>query len=111
MAIDGTLIVDRSTGSLYYTGGEYMTKQRHESHPAIVQRLRRVEGQVRSIAAMIESGRSCLDVAQQLAAATSALMGAKDTFIRDHIDHCLTGAVGSDGRDQLSELKAITKFL
>ncbi|MEK1890659.1 MAG: metal-sensing transcriptional repressor [Phyllobacterium sp.] len=67
--------------------------------------------QVRSIVAMIKSKRSCVDVAQQPAAATSALASAKDTFIRDHIDHCLVGAAGSDQRDQLSELKAITKFL
>ena len=88
-----------------------MDKHIHHSHPEIVKRLRRVEGQVRSIAAMIEGGRACLEVAQQLAAATSALTGAKNTFIRDHIDHCLTGAAGSDSREQLTELKAITKFL
>lgn len=88
-----------------------MPKHQHQSHPDIVKRLRRVEGQIRSIAAMIEDGRSCVDVAQQLAAATSALSGAKDHFIRDHIDHCLVSAAGNTGRTQLNELKAITKFL
>lgn len=83
----------------------------HHSHPEIVKRLRRVEGQVRSIAAMIEAGRPCLEVAQQLAAATSALASAKTTFVRDHIDNCLSGPAGFDMRDQLIELKAITKFL
>ena len=88
-----------------------MPKHQHQSHPDIVKRLRRVEGQIRSIAAMIEDGRGCVDVAQQLAAATSALSGAKDKFIRDHVDHCLVGAAGSSSRGQLDELKAITKFL
>lgn len=88
-----------------------MPKHQHKSHPDIVKRLRRVEGQVRSIAQMIEDGRGCLDVAQQLAAATSALTGAKDHFIRDHIDHCLVTAAGSTSRNELNELKAITKFL
>lgn len=88
-----------------------MPKHEHKSHPDIVKRLHRVEGQIRSIAAMIEDGRSCVDVAQQLAAATSALSGAKDHFIRDHIDHCLVTAAGKSGRAQLDELKAITKFL
>ncbi len=88
-----------------------MSDQIHHSHPEIIKRLRRVEGQVRSIAAMIEEGRSCLEVAQQLAAATSALANAKATFVRDHIDNCLSGPAGSDMRDQLIELKAITKFL
>lgn len=88
-----------------------MPKHQHQSHPDIIKRLRRVEGQIRSIVAMIEEGRNCLDVAQQLAAANSALTGAKDNFIRDHIDHCLVTAAGTTGRNQLNELKAITKFL
>lgn len=88
-----------------------MAKHQHNSHPDIIKRLRRVEGQIRSIVAMIEEGRGCVDVAQQLAAANSALNGAKDHFIRDHIDHCLVTAAGSTGRNQLNELKAITKFL
>ena len=88
-----------------------MSKDIHHSHPEIIKRLRRVEGQVRSIATMIEEGRSCLEVAQQMAAAASALASAKDTFIRDHIDHCLNGTGTSGVRNQLIELKAITKFL
>ena len=88
-----------------------MNEHSHHSHPEIIKRLRRVEGQVRSIATMIEEGRSCLEVAQQLAAATSALASAKDNFIRDHIDHCLNGTGASGVRNQLTELKAITKFL
>lgn len=88
-----------------------MTEQNHHSHPEVIKRLRRVEGQVRSIVTMIEENRSCLEVAQQLAAAASALASAKDSFIRDHIDHCLNGTGTSDVRSQLTELKAITKFL
>ena len=88
-----------------------MTDEIHHTHPEIIKRLRRIEGQVRSIATMIEAGRSCLDIAQQLSAATNALDSAKDTFIRDHIDHCLVGAAGEDQSDQLTDLKAITKFL
>jgi DNA-binding FrmR family transcriptional regulator len=82
----------------------------HHTHPEILKRLKRVEGQIRSIVAMIEAGRSCVDVAQQFAAATSAIASAKDTFIRDHIDHCLNGS-HDDLEAQLLELKAITKYL
>jgi hypothetical protein len=38
----------------------------HETPPDIVKRLRRAEGHPRSIVDMIESGRSCLEIAQQL---------------------------------------------
>ena len=50
---------------------------------------------------MIESGRTRLNVVQQLAAATTALMGAKDTSSATPIDHSMVSAVGSDGRDKL----------
>jgi len=45
-----------------------MTDHRHASHPAIVERLKRAEGHRRSVVAMIEAGKPCLDIAQQLEA-------------------------------------------
>lgn len=42
---------------------------------------------------MIETGRPCLDIAQQLHAVESAVAEAKRTLIRDHLDHCLGAAV------------------
>lgn len=86
----------------------------HETHPAILKRLKRVEGQLRSIRAMIEEGRPCLEVAQQLQAAASAVHAAKKTFINDHLDHCLDHAVSPGGRTahaSIDEFKAITKYL
>ncbi len=38
----------------------------HQSHPEIVKRLRRAEGHLRRVIAMVEEGRPCLDLAQQL---------------------------------------------
>lgn len=86
----------------------------HETHPLVLKRLKRAEGQLRSIRAMIEAGRPCLEVAQQLQAAESAVHAAKKTFINDHLDHCLDHAVGASGRKagaQMAEFKAITKYL
>lgn len=86
----------------------------HETHPDVLKRLKRAEGQLRSVREMIEAGRPCLQVAQQLQAAASAVHEAKKTFINDHLDHCLDEAVGRDGRTrraQLGEFKAITRYL
>ena len=86
----------------------------HGSHPAIVKRLRRAEGHLRSISAMIESGRPCLDVAQQLFAVEKAIAQAKKTLIQDHIDHCLEQAAGPlprDKRGPLIEFKELAKYL
>ncbi|BDA84262.1 metal resistance protein [Aureimonas sp. SA4125] len=88
-----------------------MSPDPHHSHAEIVKRLKRIEGQVRSCAAMIEAGRPCPDIAQQLSAATNALTSAKNTFIRDHIEHCLVGATEADAAGQLAELKTMTKYL
>lgn len=84
----------------------------HETHPQILKRLKRAEGQVRSIAAMIESGRPCLEIAQQLQAVESAIRAAKKTLIHDHIDHCLGEAAdGRATRASIEEFKTVTKYL
>jgi len=63
---------------------------------------------------MIEAGKPCLDIAQQLQAVEKAISNAKRTLIQDHLDHCLEETIGVLPRDQrqpIDEFKAITKFL
>ena len=86
-----------------------MTK--HVSHPKIIQRLKRVDGHLRSIVTMLEQGRSCLDLSQQLHAVEKAVGNAKRELIHDHIEHCLDDGAGSDGKSSLKELKQLTKYL
>lgn len=86
----------------------------HQSHAAIVKRLKRAEGHLRSIVTMIESERACVDIAQQLHAVEKAICQAKRTLIQDHIDHCLEDSVGALTRGErapLDEFKQITKYL
>ena len=86
----------------------------HTTHPEIVNRLKRAEGHLRSIVEMIESGRGCLDIAQQLHAVEKAVGNAKRALIHDHIDHCLEQTVGPmsrNARGPLEEFKEITKYL
>lgn len=86
----------------------------HQTHPEIVKRLKRAEGHLRSIVAMIEAGRPCADVAQQLQAVEKAVIQAKKTFIQDHLDHCLEDLahpLDGRGRSSLDEFKEITKYL
>jgi DNA-binding FrmR family transcriptional regulator len=86
----------------------------HTSHPDIIKRLKRADGHLKSIITMLEEGRSCLDIAQQLQAVESAVGNAKKTLVRDHIDHCLDHAVRHGSKhadDTIREFKAITKYL
>jgi DNA-binding FrmR family transcriptional regulator len=83
----------------------------HETHPQIVSRLKRAAGHLGSVIGMIEGGRPCLDLAQQLHAVESAVANAKRMLIHDHMEHCLNGASGLDPRKALEEMKALTKYL
>ncbi|SMF04655.1 hypothetical protein NreA [Tistlia consotensis] len=86
----------------------------HQSHPEIVKRLKRADGHLRSIVEMIEAGRPCLDIAQQLHAVEKAIGQAKKTLIQDHLDNCLEEVVGPLAREQrrpIDEFKEITKYL
>lgn len=87
----------------------------HQSHLAIVKRLKRAEGHLRALIGMIEAGRPCLDLAQQLHAVENAVANAKRELIHDHIDHCLDDAAsnsnGKTARAALAEFKAISKYL
>ncbi len=79
----------------------------HASHPDIVKRLKRADGHLRSVIAMIEAGRPCVDLAQQLHAVEAAVTNAKRGLIHDHIEHCLQGG----SRHELEELKQLAKYL
>ena len=87
---------------------------RHETHPEIVKRLKRAAGHLQSVIAMIDEGRPCLDLAQQLHAVEKAVGEAKKTLIHDHVDHCLevsASGKGGSAKTMLNEFKAISKYL
>ncbi len=86
----------------------------HTTHPEVVKRLRRVEGHLKSIIGMLEEGRDCLSIAQQMQAVEKAIVNAKKTLVHDHIDHCLEHAVrdsSRSSRDTIREFQEITKYL
>jgi len=54
--------------------------------------MRRIEGQVRGIAKMIESDEYCIDVLTQVSAATKALEAVALGLLDEHLKHCVTQA-------------------
>lgn len=80
----------------------------HASHPALIARLKRADGHLRAVIAMLEAGKPCVDVAQQLQAVEKAVTNAKRVLIHDHIDHCLEVDGSTSDR---AELKTITRYL
>jgi CsoR family transcriptional regulator, copper-sensing transcriptional repressor len=72
-------------------------------------RLRKIEGQVRGIAKMIEEDKYCIDVLTQISAANSALRSVALNLLDEHLDHCVSHAVaegGEEARVKLAEASA-----
>jgi DNA-binding FrmR family transcriptional regulator len=92
--------------------GEWaMAHKAHSTHPAIIKRLNRATGHLRSIVTMVEDDRPCVDIAQQLQAVENAIASAKRALINDHIDHCLVHAEEGDGPQQaIDQFRAISKY-
>lgn len=80
----------------------------HATHPALIARLKRADGHLRAVIEMLEAGKPCLDVAQQLQAVEKAVTNAKRALIHDHMDHCLDTEGSETDR---AELKAISRYL
>lgn len=62
--------------------------------------LRRIEGQVRGIAAMIEEERYCADIITQVAAVRESLRTVARNLMRNHLRHCAAAAMQRHGRDR-----------
>ena len=62
-------------------------------------RLRRIEGQVRGVAKMIDDDKYCIDVLTQISAVTSALQSVALGLLDEHLGHCVSHAVAQGGQD------------
>lgn len=72
-------------------------------------RLRRVEGQVRGIAKMIDEDKYCIDVLTQISAVNSALQSVALALLDEHLGHCVSHAVavgGGEAEQKLAEASA-----
>lgn len=86
---------------------------RHASHTDIGNRLKRSAGHLQKVIAMLEAGRPCAELAQQLHAVERAIVAAKKVLIQDHIDHCLSYPhEDAEARAAtLADLREITRYL
>ncbi len=84
---------------------------RKDIKASCLKRLKRIEGQVRGLARMIEEDRYCIDVVTQTAAARAALRRVEEEVLRDHVGHCVEHAINSgdkaDQRRKIAELMAV----
>lgn len=72
----------------------------HKDKSKLINRLNRVEGQVRGIARMVEDDRYCIDILTQVQAVRAALARVETEILKDHLDHCIEGAIVSGDADE-----------
>ncbi len=96
---DGTVVTHTHTHS-------------HEHTKAVLNRLSRAIGHLKSIKKMVENGRDCSEVLIQLSAVKAAINNTGKVILQDHIQHCLVDAIESGDMKEIEELnKAIDRFI
>ncbi len=80
--------------------------------PRLRNRLNRIEGQVRGIAKMIDEDRYCIDVLTQIQAVRSALARVESELLKQHLEHCIVGAIVSgDAAEQRAKAAELIELL
>jgi hypothetical protein len=77
----------------------------------VLARLRRIVGQVRGIARMVEDDTYCIDVLTQVSAATRALENVALLLLDDHLDHCVRNAAISGGPEADEKLREASQAI
>lgn len=75
--------------------GVYGPAMHRPSKSSLLNRLSRVEGQVRGVARMVEEDRYCVDILTQLQAVRAAVKRVEAELLKEHLEHCVTGAMVS----------------
>lgn len=82
-----------------------------DSKPNILKRLKRIEGQVRGVAKMVDDDRYCIDVITQISAVRAALRRVEEEVLRDHVAHCVEHAIAAgnaaEQREKVAELMEV----
>lgn len=93
-------------------GGEHGAHAHHgyiSDQAAYLNRMKRIQGQVRGVSRMIEDESYCIDILTQISAASSALQAVARGLLDDHLAHCVVDAARQgpeEARDKLAEVSA-----
>jgi CsoR family transcriptional regulator, copper-sensing transcriptional repressor len=76
----------------------------HDDKELVRKRLRRIEGQVRGLQRMVDEERYCIEILDQVSAATSALESVALLLLDEHLSHCVSAAIRAGGDEAESKL-------
>lgn len=88
---------------------QIISKERQEQG---IQRLNRIEGQIKGLKKMLEEGRPCVEILMQLASVQEALRGMTKLMMRNYLENCATEAIRSRAGDEIYDelMEVIFKF-
>ncbi len=87
-------------------------KQRTEKeYKALINRLNRIEGQIRGIRGMVEKDVYCIDILTQVAAVSAALSGFSKELLANHIKTCVMNDIKEGNEETIDELLEVLKKL
>jgi len=93
-----------------FADGRLMLHRTDAERAPLLQRLRRIEGQVRGLQQMIEADRYCLDEVQQVNAINAAMREVALGIIGDHLHAAVASAVEAhDGRAAVEEMITVLR--
>lgn len=91
--------------------GEKLTERNDEEKKKLINRLNRIEGQIRGIRRMIENDAYCVDVLTQTSAAGSALNSFSKDVLTHHLKTCVVRDIKADDENAVEELAELVKKL
>lgn len=90
----------------------HRTKERTEAeHKSLINRLSRIEGQIRGIKNMVENDAYCTDIIMQVSAATAALNSFNKELLASHIKGCVANDIRNGKDDTVDDLVATLQKL
>lgn len=93
-----------------YNMDKKMVPRTEEEIEKIVNRLKRIEGQVRGVQKMVEDNRYCVDILVQISAITAALNKVGLNLLERHVSHCVSKAIREgSGEESIRELMDVIK--
>ena len=106
MTSDATLTSD-ATGIPDATGAPHQHGYMDDK-TQYLQRMKRIEGQARGIAKMIDEEKYCIDILTQISALTRAIQGVATGLLDDHLKHCVLDAAKLSDEEALAKIHEAT---
>ena len=83
-----------------------------KEHKSLINRLNRIEGQIRGVKSMVDEDRYCVDILTQVSAIQSALNAFNKNILANHIKTCVVEDIRAGNDETIDELcKTIQKFM